>query len=108
MFEQFLAPFRRQPFRIIDPLRNPLGIEHHRGCHHGTGQMPRFINARSRRKLGGATAITPFGDLPGSSFGFSRLMAGIVQKPASPRNRELRPIPVIQWSQSCQSVASIE
>ena len=28
-----------------------------------TGQTPRLISARSRRKLGGATAITPFGSL---------------------------------------------
>jgi hypothetical protein len=54
-----------------------------------------LISARSRRKLGGATAITPLTGLSGSSFDLSRIMAGIVRKPDAQRNRELRPIPVI-------------
>ena len=44
-----------------------------------TGQTPRLISARSRRKLGGATAITPFGSLAGASFDvsdLSRIMPG--------------------------------
>src|SRR6267154_1757031 len=41
-----------------------------------TGQTPRLISARSRRKLGGATAITPFGSLAGSFPDFSRIMRG--------------------------------
>ena len=60
-----------------------------------TGQTPRLISARSRRKLGSATAMTPLSGFSGPSVGFSRIMAGIVRKPARQRNRELRPIPVI-------------
>src|SRR5205814_4492456 len=70
-----------------------------------TGQTPRLISARSRRKLGGATAITPFGSLAGPSCDLSRIMPGIVRKPARSRNRELRVIPVIQYE--CLSGASI-
>ena len=36
-----------------------------------TGQIPRLISARSRRKLGGATAITPLGSF--TCFFFSDL-----------------------------------
>src|SRR5471030_1616388 len=66
-----------------------------------TGQMPRLISARSRRKLGGATAITPLGGLAGPSsdlfLDLSRIMAGIVGKPSPRRNRELRAIPAIHF-----------
>src|ERR1700736_5727070 len=41
-----------------------------------TGQTPRLISARSRRKLGGATAITPFGRLALSFSDLSRIMRG--------------------------------
>ena len=62
-----------------------------------TGQTPRLISARSRRKLGGATAITPLGSLGGLVFfGFFANHAGIVRKRAPRRNRELGAIPVIQ------------
>ena len=47
-----------------------------------TGQTPRLISARSRRKLGGATAITPFGSLGFVFFGFVANHAGIVRKRA--------------------------
>jgi hypothetical protein len=42
-----------------------------------------LISARSRRKLGGATAITPFGSLAGSFPDLQRIMSGIVLQ-ASP------------------------
>ena len=59
-----------------------------------TGQTPRLISARSRRKLGGETAITPFGSaalsLVLSVFFFaSRIMQGTVRKRQARRNREL-------------------
>jgi hypothetical protein len=54
-----------------------------------------LISARSRRKLGGATAITPFGSLDGAFPDFSRLMPGIVRKRGRRRNRELGAIPAI-------------
>src|SRR5215471_476806 len=71
-----------------------------------TGQMPRLISARSRRKLGGVTAITPSGSFAcffsGFASGFladlSRLMAGILRKLARPRNREPGTTPAIQSS----------
>jgi hypothetical protein len=58
--------------------------------------MPRLISARSRRKLGGATAITPFGSLAGPLEDLFRIMAGIVRKQAPARNQELGAIPAIQ------------
>ena len=66
-----------------------------------TGQTPRLISARSRRKLGGATAMTPLGSLAGALPDFfladlSRIMAGIVRKRAAARNRKPGAIPVIQ------------
>ena len=68
-----------------------------------TGQTPRLISARSRRKLGGATAITPLGRLACSLPAFCRFLgglvpnhAGMVRKRAAPRNREPGTIPVIQ------------
>ena len=45
-----------------------------------TGQTPRLISARSRRKLGGATAITPFAELGWFFPGFLPNHAGIVRK----------------------------
>jgi len=63
-----------------------------------TGQMPRLISARSRRKLGGATAITPFGSLAWSLADLSRIMPGIVRKQDRQRNREPEAIPVILHS----------
>ena len=63
-----------------------------------TGQTPRLISARSRRKLGGATAITPFGSLDGAFSDFSRLMPGIVRKRGRRRNRELGAIPAIHFA----------
>src|SRR5689334_7960693 len=63
------------------------------------GQTPRLISARSRRKLGGATAITPFGrsafSLPACLPDFpsvfladlSRIMAGI----RAPARRRAQP-----------------
>ncbi len=56
-----------------------------------TGQTPRLISARSRRKLGGVTAITPLAGLAGLA-GFladlSRIMPGMVRKRTPRRNRE--------------------
>ena len=80
-----------------------------------TGQTPRLISARSRRKLGGATAITPFSGLACSLPAFlsifladlSRIMAGIVRKRAPGRNREPGTIPVIQRAAARHSAASI-
>ncbi len=63
-----------------------------------TGQTPRLISARSRRKLGGVTAITPFGGLSEVFPDLSRIMGGIVRKRDRRRNRELGAIPVIQAS----------
>jgi hypothetical protein len=63
-----------------------------------TGQTPRLISPRSRRKLGGATAMTPFGR-PGlvPCRLFVDLLGGlvpnhgrIVRKRAAPRNRKPR------------------
>src|ERR1700726_3152645 len=65
-----------------------------------TGQMPRLIIARSRRKLGGATAITPFGSLAGSFSDLSRIMPTIVLKHDPRRNRELETMPDIQISRT--------
>jgi hypothetical protein len=48
-----------------------------------------LISARSRRKLGGATAITPFGSLAGSFPDLSRIMPGMVLKRNLQRNLEL-------------------
>src|SRR5689334_987055 len=64
-----------------------------------TGQMPRLISARSRRKLGGATAMTPSGSFTCFCSGFasgcfadlSRLMAAILApacSTAQPGTRE--------------------
>ena len=64
-----------------------------------TGQMPRLISARSRRKLGGATAITPLGSLAFCGLSLADLSpnhAGMVRKRARRRNREPGTIPVIQ------------
>ena len=65
-----------------------------------TGQTPRLISARSRRKLGGATAITPFGSLTfwlaGFLGGFVPNHAGMVGKRTPRRNREPGAIPAIQ------------
>src|ERR1700722_4580062 len=61
-----------------------------------TGQTPRLISARSRRKLGGETAITLLAGLPEFFPDLSRIMAGIVRKRVPRCNRELRAIPVIQ------------
>ena len=65
--------------------------------------MPRLISARSRRKPGGATAITHLavlavlaGPILDLSLEFSRIIAGIVRKPGLRRNRELGGIPAIQ------------
>jgi hypothetical protein len=55
-----------------------------------------LISARSRRKLGGATAMTPFGSLAGLSCDLSRIMAGMVLRRRRTRNRELGSMPVIQ------------
>src|SRR3954468_22522617 len=62
-----------------------------------TGQTPRLISARSRRKLGGATAITPFGSFDGAGLAcdLSRIMRGIVLRLVGLRNRELGAMPVI-------------
>src|ERR1700737_1434429 len=60
------------------------------------GQTPRLISARSRRKLGGATAMTPFGSLAWSLADLSRIMPGIVLTAGRRRNRELGTIPVIK------------
>ena len=76
LLEQFLAAFRRQPLGIVDPLGIRFGSSTTAAATTGpasgprpassqpaTGQTPRLISARSRRKLGGATAITPLGSL---------------------------------------------
>src|SRR6202048_4547212 len=54
-----------------------------------TGQMPRLISARSRRKLGGATAITPFGSLLETFPDLSRIMSGMVRKRSPPHNEKI-------------------
>ena len=41
-----------------------------------TGQTPRLISARSRRKPGGASAITPLGSFAGCLADLSRIMPG--------------------------------
>src|SRR5438067_1946048 len=43
-----------------------------------TGHTPRLISARSRRKLGGAIAITPLGRVAGGFLDLSRIMLRIV------------------------------
>ena len=69
-----------------------------------TGQMPRLISARSRRKLGRVTAITRLpglADLAGAFFDvlfdalldLSRIMRGMVVKPAPRRNWEPGALP---------------
>ncbi len=76
--EQHFAALARQPLGIVEPFRNPLRIENHGRRHDrpgqrpapassqpATGQTPRFNSARSRRKVGGATAMTP---LRGAAF----------------------------------------
>src|SRR4051812_39383623 len=61
-----------------------------------TGQTPRLISARSRRKLGGAIAITPFGSLAAAFSDLSRIMPASCAGTIRLRNRELGGIPAIQ------------
>jgi hypothetical protein len=60
-----------------------------------TGHTPRLISARSRRKLGGATAITPFGSFACCFADLSRIMPGIVLQAMPAAQPGTRAIPVI-------------